>query len=235
MRIENFHNSRLRNDEHFQFCTEFKDAVERWGAEALKIETPFGEWLILYAQEDEALKKIMKSAITADIQAADKQRDNLFRGLVETNQAALKHFREEVQQAAKRLKIVFDTYGNLAQKPLNEQTSGVHNLLQDLNGRYADDAATVALNDWMNELQTANEEFARLVRERYDETALKTDLVLKKVRVKVDESYRAIVERINALTLVEGAGNYAEFIKYCNTVIAKYTAMVAKRAGKTKS
>ena len=234
MKTEKFDLPKLRNDEHFQFITEFRDAVLRFGADTLKISVQFEPWLLLYAQEDKALKKIMKSAITADIQEADRRRDQLFRGMVDANNAALRHFRPEVQEAARRLKIVFDTYGNLAKKPLNEQTSAVYNLLQDLNGTYAADATTAGLKEWMDELQAASEAFDRLIKDRYEESALKTDLVLKQVRQQVDGQYRLIIERINALVTIEGAEAYTEFIRYLNTIIARYTTTVAQRAGKAK-
>ena len=234
MKADKFDSTKLRNDEHFQFNTEFRDAVLRFGAEELKISVQFEPWLLLYAQEDEALKKITKSAITADIQEADRRRDQLFRGMVDTGNAALNHFRTEVQDAARRLKIVFDTYGNLAKKPLNEQTSAVYNLLQDLNGAYAADAATAGIKEWADELQAANEAFDRLIKDRYEESALKTDLVLKQVRQQVDGQYRLIIERINALVTIEGAEAYTEFIRYLNTIIARYTTTVAQRAGKAK-
>ena len=235
MKTEKFDLPKLRNDEHFQFITEFRDAVLRFGADTLKISVQFEPWLLLYAQEDKALKKIMKSAITADIQAADQRRDQLFGGMVDANRAALRHFRPEVQEAARRVKIVLYTYGNLARKPLNEQTSGVYNLLQDLNGKYAADAITAGLKEWMDELQAANEAFDRLMKDRYEESALKTDLVLKQVRQQADEHYRIIIERINALVTVEGAEGYAEFIRYHNTIITKYATTVAQRAGKAAS
>jgi len=145
----------------------------------------------------------------------------------------MKHFREDVQQAATRLKIVLDTYGNLAKKPLNEQTSGVYNLLQDLNARY-DDAEKAGIAEWMTELQTANDTFSQLVKDRYDESAAKTDIVLREARSKLDAQYRLITERIEALAVVEEADEYDDFIRYMNVVIVKYAAIVAKRSGKKK-
>ena len=57
----------LRNDAHFQFYTEFRNLVQKEGAENLKIAPQFEAWLPLYDKEDAALKKIQKSAITAQI------------------------------------------------------------------------------------------------------------------------------------------------------------------------
>jgi len=234
MKINSIQTGSFTNDEHFQFNTEFLDTVNRFGASQLKIETDFGIYLPLYGQEDTVLKKIIKSAFTAEIEEADKRRDTLFSGMVATSNAALNHFNADTRKAAARLKILFDTYGNLARKPLNQQTSGVYNLMQELNGAYAADARQVAIVDWAAELEAANVAFDRLVKDRFEESAAKTDLVLREVRREVDAAYRAIITRIGALVIVEGADAYAEFIRYWNTVIAKYAAIVAQRAGRRR-
>ena len=233
MKIDKLNLVNLRNDEHFQLNTEFRDAILKFGAAALKIETQFEPFQTLYVQEDEALKKITKSVITAEIQEADRRRDQLFRGIIDANKSALNHFSEDKQNAAKRLKVLFDTYGNVAQKPLNEQTSAVYNLLQDLiNGTYAGDIERLGIGDWVVELQAANSRFDTLMKERYEETAMRTDLKLRQVRLQIDAAYRVITERIDALVVVEGAANYEEFIRYWNAVVAKYSAILAKRMGK---
>ena len=226
----------LRNDEHFQFHSEIRDLILKIGAMDLNIEMDFDEYVVLYMQVDEALKKINKSAITADIQTADKRRDMLFRGMSDANKSALNHFSEDVRQAATRIQIVLDTYGNLAQKPLNEQTSGVYNILQDLNGsKYKPDAIKVKIIDWMNELHVANEAFRQLMKDRFDETTMKTDIVFREARLKLDAKYRLITERIEALALIEKAKVHTDFIRSVNTIIDKYTTIVAQRTGKKKA
>jgi hypothetical protein len=76
----------------------------------------------LFADADTAYKKVMKSTLTKELQDLDKERDNLFRGLVEANRAALRHFDEEVRKrdlkTARQLKqklLDFGvTYGSIA-------------------------------------------------------------------------------------------------------------------------
>ena len=232
MKIKSIHSNQLRNDEHFQFNTEFKDLVNKFDAAELKIGAQFNDFLALFKQEDEALKKIMKSAFTLDLQDLDKRRDRLFRGIIGISKTALHHFNEEVQEAGRRLKILLDTYGNIARKPMNEATSAIYNILQELNGKYAPDVALmVGLTDWVTELETCNGNFDQLMKNRYEESAMKSDLVLKECRQKVDEAYQNIVERINALVVIEGEADYKEFIRNLNIVIEKYTVILAHRRG----
>ena len=224
--------SRLRNDANFQFHTEFKELAEKLGPEALKIKPLFDGYLPLYEKVDLAFKKIVKSAITEQIQEADKVRDNVWRGLVETNTTALRHFEQNVQEAAKRLKIVFDTYGNIARKTLNEQTSATYNILQELEGKYAPDVAKIGLGHWVAELKARNIAFAELMRERVDEGSLKVDIVLKKARTHLDESYYAIAERVNAFVVIEGVADYEPFIRKLNINIAKYNLLAIQASRK---
>jgi hypothetical protein len=228
MKIDSISLTALRNDEHFQFNTEFRDLVNRFGAPSLNITAQFDAYLPLFAQEDEALQKIIKSAITADLQEADRRRDLLFRGMADANRAALRHFDPTVSEAARRLKIVFDTYGNLAAKPLNEETSAIYNILQEFTGRYAADASLVGLHIWTQQLDIANHAFDQLMKERYDETATRTHLVMKQCRVKVDEAYRVIIERLNALVVLQGEmPPFGDFILTFNAIIAKYATALA--------
>jgi hypothetical protein len=224
MKISKIDFRNLRNDAHFQFHTEFRDLVVTQGAEALKIKPQYDAYLPLYGRVDEALKKIVKSEFTAKIHEADKARDEIYVGMAEMNAAALKHFSPEIREAATRLKIVFDTYGNVANKPLNEETSAIYNILQELQGKYAADVATVGIGQWVSELESRNKAFENLVKERFDETAHRSDIVLREARGKLDEAYRIIAERVNALAVVEGAADYENFIRTLNAVVAKYAA-----------
>jgi transcription elongation GreA/GreB family factor len=234
MKIEKIDFSRLRNDAHFQFFTEVIKLVERYGAAQLKIEPQFDALLALYADEDTALKKILKSSLTADIQEADRYRDEIWRGMTDANRSAMRHFDDAVRQAAERLKIVFDTYGNIAAKPLDEETSAIYNILQDFDGKYSSDAVAVRLTGWMDELRATNDRFQTLMTERYDEAAARTALRLKEVRLQVDAAYRTITERINAAIIMEGAAPYAEFVTTLNTVVKRFADILAQQKGRRK-
>lgn len=231
MKIKKLNFLLLRNNEHFQFFTEFKELVEETSPETLKIAPLFAAWLSLYAQEDEAFKKIMKSAFTADLHVADQKRDETFRGMVQTNRSALKHFKPEVKAASLRLQTVFDTYGNVSVLTLNEETSAVYNLLQELRTeKYAADVQTVGIDDWLAELESNNSAFDRINKDRYDEAALRTGLVMKETRAGVDTSFRKIAERIDALCLIEDTEPCRNFISHLNVVIDKYRNTIALRS-----
>ena len=225
----------LRNDEHFQFDSEFRELVALSNPITLKISAEFNQWEVLFEQEDEVLKQIRKSAMTEEILNADKKRDVTFAGMVEANKAALKHFQPAVKEAARKLKIVFDTYGNVARKSYDEETSAITNLLQDLMGKYNADVQTVGITAWMVELMANNNDFDQLIKGRDDESAERTELILKAVRMQIDAVYRTIVERLDALGVIEPTEDLAEFVRRLNVVIERYNNRLAQRQGVAKA
>jgi hypothetical protein len=222
MKIEKVHLGHLRNDAHFQFHTEFRDIVATHGAEALKIKPQFDAYLLLYDREDEALKKIAKSALTAKIHDADAARDDTFMGLLDVCRGMCRHFTPAIREAALRIQVVLDTFGNVASKPLNEETSALYNLAQELQEKHAAALSATGMAQWVGELKSRNNAFEALVKERFDETAHKTDVVLKEARKATDEAYKQLRDIINVYMVLEGTADYEAFIRTLNAVVAKY-------------
>ena len=232
MKIKRVDFAKFRNNEHFQCQTEFKVLIEEFNPDTLKINPLFGEsYMPLYRAEDEALVKIVKNSFTDERNDADRQRDLTFRGLVNTVTAGLNHFDPDVQSAARRLKIVLDTFGNVARLPLNEETSAVYNLTQELAEKHANDVQSVGILPWVERLKTDNEMYEKLVTSGYEEEAAKTELKMKTTRIDIDKVVRQIFDRLEALMLIEGDANYADFIRRLNLQLDKYANTLAQRKG----
>jgi hypothetical protein len=88
-----------------------------------------------------------------------------------------------------------DAYGNAASKPLNKEISIAYNIPQELRNKAGMEPVDIA------ELKNLNAIFETLLKERLDEVATRTDIILKEARMQLDEAYRAIAERINALII----------------------------------
>ena len=232
MKIEVLKTSNLRNEEHYQFQNEFKALVERFTPGALGIEAAFAAYLTLYANETEALDIILKSPFTGKVTTADDKREITFRGFCDTVKGALNHFTPKKSEAANRVQIVIDHFGNINNKTNDEQTAAIKALIADLNADYADDVATLRLDEWLTELQANNEAFEALMDERYSDDAGKTQLRMKEVRKEVDTAYRTITTRIDALVVVNGPETYAPFIKELNIRVEKYNNTLAQRKGR---
>ena len=235
MEILNFDLSRLRNEEHFQFQTEFKVLVENNTAAALGVDVQFHDYMLQYKDEEEALDVIRKSAVTEDLAEADKCRDATFRGLSDAVKSATRHYNQQIKHAAIRLQTVFDHYGNLSRKPFDEETATITSLTTDLKTTYANEIIIVGINDWVLELINNNSQFETIKNKRYDEEAGKTQLSMKDVRPAIDKIYRTIVQRINALIIVNGESNYSSFVTELNLRIQHYKHLLAKRKGRNSN
>jgi hypothetical protein len=235
MKITSIHAIHLRNNEHFMFHTEFRELVAKHGAEALKIRSQFETYLALFDRVAKGNKKIKKSALTAEMQEADRARDIVWSGIVKMNSVALKHYNPDIKKAAQRLKIIFDTYGSNPRMPLIEQTLAINNTLHELQGKHKADVISIGIEKWVSELQARNNDFIKLMKDRFDETASQSDVVLREARALLDDAYRTIIKRINALVVVEGVEQYEQFIRSLNTVIDEYASAIARRSGKKKA
>ncbi len=225
---------RIRNDEWFQFMTEFKTLVERFDPQVLNIGPLFASFLTLYAEADETMVIIRKSAASDQMVDADSLRDRTFRGFADGINSLLNHFDPVRQQAAQRIKIVLNTYGNLASLPYNEETSRLTNLLQELSGPKANDISTLAMGDWLTKLQAANNAFEALVQSRNTELSGKSELKMVEVRRQADAVYRNILERIEAFITLGEEVKYTPFVSELNGYIDRQTNALAHRAAKPK-
>ena len=239
MKVIRVDSLRMRNAEHIQFITEIRDAINKFNPNSLNLGGLFNEFMELYIKEDTAYRTVNKSALTEELQKADEIRDDLLRGMTLLVQSCLYHFDEDVKVAAKRLQILFDTYGNVRMKPLNEETADITNIIQDLKStKYLSDTQVTNLIQWIPKLQTANDNFEQIMKNRFAETAEKPDIVLREVRNEIDVVYRKIVERIEVYWFIENeasadtGGNITNFIRYINVIIEKYNLIIAQRTKK---
>ncbi|MDP4240060.1 MAG: DUF6261 family protein [Bacteroidota bacterium] len=234
MKIKNLHLSCLRNNEHFQFQTGFKELIELLTAAMLKIEESFTDFLLVYIKENEILEEINQSNISDDLFDADNNRDITFRGMLEVIKSAATHFRPEVRQASARLQAFFNLYANLSVKSFDDQTAAIDKFVEDLVGKYAVDVATVGLAEWVSELKIKNLTFDSLKKSRYSEKASQLQLLIKQVRTEVDAAYQAITDRVNALIEVEGEVRYMQFMLEMNRRIDAFEEILAQRKAKEK-
>jgi len=233
MKCNRFVVEKLRNEEWFQFYTEFKTLVEQYRPSSLNISPLFSVFVTLYADADEALEIIRKSATTEQIADSDAARDGTLRGFNNAIKSSLDHFDALKRAAAKRVQIVIDTYGNMARMYYDEETASIYNFLQEMKGKYAADITLLALTDWVERLETENKEFDTLMKNRYSEVSQKTNLRLQPIRTETDRNYRDTLDRIDALILINGSvPPYSAFVKDLNARTLRFENILAQRQGR---
>ena len=232
MKIDSINLSHMHNDAHFSYYTEYNSLVSQFGAETLKIKPQHEILIKAFLDYDTAFKKVAKSVYTEKLHEADVNRDRNWHGIVETVKLALISYSNDIKSAAEKLKILLDSYGNIARKPYEEQTSAIHNVLQDLEEKYSAESQKCGINKWLELLQSSNENFKNLMMLRFAENAGKPSVIIRDIRHKVDDAYHAVVERINALIVIEGENNYREFVGLLNAVIKRHKDVMAQHSGR---
>jgi len=234
MKIEKLDSTHLRNEEHFQFHFEFKHLMEKFEPSEFDIGNEFSKYREYFQMEETAIEPIKKSAITDNLIRFGKERNSIFRGLNYMVKASMHHYDGSIKKVAERLSVVLKHYGNIAAKPNNERTASITNLISDLRNSYAEDVEKAGISHWVYALEEQNQAFETLMRERFSDDAKKSTLKMKEVRVQIDKQYSSIIEKINALTIINGSGTYAEFVRELNTRIEKYQILLAQRKGRNK-
>ena len=233
-KINGFRISRLKSYGHYQYHTDVVKLIVEANPGRLGIAVLFDVYKLALAREDDALKRIVKSEYTEQIKDADKKRDTIYISIKKIVKTALKHYNKDVVAAAKRLMILIETYEKVTSIAYREQTSAIYNILQEFNGKYADDIALLRIPEMVAELEVANKSVEELMDIRSHENAQKNTDTMKEVRAETDAAYDSIVERINALVVVEGEENYLEFITNMNELIDQYKIMIARQHPKKK-
>jgi hypothetical protein len=234
MEIQKVKLNDLRNEEHFNYHSEVNELITRFTVEALKLQRYYPAYAQALAEENEALNIVRKSTFTGPIAQADHTRDTTTEGLEDMINASLRHFRANVREAARRLKIVFDSFEGLTTKPYDQQTTATLKLIELLETKYAADVATLRLGDWVNELKENNQAVVALVGERYTDESEKSPLKMKPARKALDAAYRNVVKLIDALMFVEGPEAYEAFVVELNQRIEKYNTRLSQRDGRNQ-
>ena len=227
--------SRLNNNGNYQYHVDVRKLLDEADPRRLGVSMLYDGYVNAIIREDEALKKIVASEYTRKIKEADRARDKVYTSLATNIRTARKHYNASVVDSAEKLAMIVKSYDRVTSKPYREQTSAIYNILQEFKGKYAPDIELLRLTEMVDELERTNKVTESLIDTRADERASANHDTMKEARKVTDAAYRAIVERINALIVVEGEENYAEFVIKLNELINEYKPLLYKPKRKSES
>ena len=105
----------------------------------------------------------------------------------------------------------------------------LHNLLQDLKALPQENRPKIAIDPWETDLETKETSFLAAVKTRTEEEAARLVGIVKQARLQADADYRAMVELVNALVLINGDAAYATFIDHVNALIDRQKTVLKTR------
>ena len=232
MKIQNLHLPALRNEEHFQFMTDTDGLIDNAGTEALQLVEPYAQFEVLLEQEDVALETIRKSSYTTQITDMDRMRDLLYHGFDLFTRAYLCSANNAKKEAAQRIRIIVDSYGDIRLQGYKQESGSVTNFVTDINTRCGDDLDTLGGREWIDALAEANALFINLMDTRHDDHAAQPDIDLRATRKAIDQVYQTIRERIESSTvLLPDQPIYVQFATRLNERIDYYRNAIARRKG----
>jgi hypothetical protein len=224
----------FRNKTHFEFMSEVYATLSPADIALVKITEKIAHLAQLMAEEDIAVVQVRKYETTDDIALLDGDRDNIFRGTGNLLKSALRHFDPNVSEAAGRLKIIFDTYGNITRLTYDEETAAVDNLLQELDAR-PDEVGIIGIAAWVEELRRINGELHVLMTARYSEEAKRSHLQMRKVRAEVDTEYSEIIYLLEAAVALDDTNPaYEALFAELNARVTRYANILAQEKGRRK-
>ena len=233
--IQRFDQSRLHNEEHFQFATDIKGLfADAFVQRSLgKIDPLWMRYQDLWRKEDIGMENIRKSVLTDPLTERDGNRDGVFYGIKEIVHANSRSIRSELVEAARKLTIVLNHYGDVAKQGYNKQTASIYNLLQEFNDNYADEVETLGLGIWVEDLETANKAVEEIMNERYDENVGEEEVNVRQTRLELDDTYNQIVDIIEASNRLNDS--FGTLIERMNERIAYYKNTIATRKGRAEA
>lgn len=210
---------KLSNGTHYAFHYEM---LERLNGDA-KVKSKVADELKAYEkafkEEERLLALSRKSFLTDEIKEADSVRDNaytLFRNAVKT---FVKIPEEKMRSAGQRLWQALKDYNIDVRAPFYKQTGLMTKLLKELESKYKAEVEELNLGSLVEIMRGSNDTLRKAIYKRNDEKSEKLPGAAKAARKEVDDAYKAVVERINALVVVERTTEYNPCIDGMNGLI----------------
>ena len=215
---------RINNGAHYEFM---KVVSERFAAETTLSANATAKKAIealaaAVKEEDRCLAISRKSLITDDIKAADDARDDIYSALRKTIKGFLKAPVADVAQAAKELHQCMADYRIDPAMQLDRETGLLHNLIADLETKYAAQVTKLGLGLFVAPLKEANAKVEQFIVARTTAQSAVAAGELRKARLATDAAYRHLVKFVNALAMVSGTSDYDALAKFLNKLIDRY-------------
>ena len=245
MKIVRLPLSNLQNQEHFQFMTDmeklFFAAFVARSLEDATIETALDviaiylEFKAAWKVEDDVMEIIRKNALTDPIAGLDGIRDNNYWAVKLITDANKLSTNPEKTEAARKVGIVNDQYGDIRRQAYNKETGSIYNYTQELRANYANEIAILGLEDWITELEDANNEFQNYMNQRFSESGSSDMENARNARLTIDGIYIRLADALEAINLISGGSAYLNLMTEMNKRITYYKNTIATRKGVAKA
>ena len=223
---------RMSNGSHFLFITDTVGLATADAKVKTKVTAELTALQTALKAEDDALALSKANLLSKDIKAIDAERDKHYKALRKAITFFLNHPDAELVKAAARLEQLLKDYNIDPKMQLDRETGLLLNLISDLETKSAADVTALALTPVVQAMKQANDKLREVTRARANDRAVQIVGQLKQAQHASDEAYRTLVQKVNALAVVEGEADYADFISKMNEQVKHYKQEVLPKAKK---
>ena len=223
---------RMSNGSHFLFITDTVGLATADTKVKTKVTAELTALQTALKAEDDALALSKANLLSGEIKTLDTERDKHYKALRKAITFFLNHPDAELVKAAARLEQLLKDYNIDPKMQLDRETGLLLNLISDLETKSAADVTALALTPVVQAMKQANDKLREVTRARANDRAVQIVGQLKQAQHASDEAYRTLVQKVNALAVVEGEADYADFISKMNEQVKHYKQEVLPKAKK---
>ena len=185
------------------------------------------------------LDYISKSGITLKLKDQDKVRDELIKGLTALVRSYLRHPDENLRDAATQLMLVLDHYWSIPNRPYDDETTAIDDLLRELElPAQAARVTLLAIAPQIANFRAANERFKSLLAERDVEIAQRPKITMKDARAAAEEKLSDMLDRLESIIVLNGIDFSEEleaFVPEYEAITQRYKHILALERGRRKA
>ena len=226
----------LRNEAHAEYHEVVDAILKNCDPDTLKYRPQYNAYHTAYNTEIGVLDVVQKSPYTQEIVLQDELRDRVYMGFTTAVQSVLYHFNETKRKAAERVETVIKSYGDVAHKTYDQETSAIDDMLRELFASHSDALNVLGMDEWTDRLAAENEQFKTLMDTRYKEKSQRPKPRMADARKTVDALFTALLDYIEALVTIAGdTSPYETLIAELNAVSTRYRNLLAQQQGRRKA
>jgi len=222
----------MKSGAHFLFITDTVGLATADAKVKTKVTAELTALQTALKGEDDALALSKANLLSKEIKAIDAERDKHYKALRKAITFFLNHPDAELVKAAQRLERLLKDYNINPAMQLDRETGLLLNLISDLETKSAADVTALTLTPVVQAMKQANDKLREVTRARANDRAVQIVGQLKQAQHTSDEAYRTLVQKVNALAVVEGEADYADFISKMNEQVKHYKQEVLPKAKK---
>lgn len=230
MNIKKIYFHSLQNEEHVKFNMYVQEYVGELDLTALHIEAQAADHLLKINNESAVLDLVQKNTYTERVAHADVERDQPIQGLFAVVKGMLHHFDPAIRQAAANIYIINEKFSDICYLSYEKQSAACVSYVAALKAAKAD-IDLLGLSLWVVQIENTDAKFDEVVRNRNNEDDARPAYNMKEARTATDKSYKALVDRINAMITIDGDAEFATFVTKLNNRIDDFHAAIARRQG----